>query len=208
MAFEYYESAEYHDLLNSDQRPALISNEIYSKFIPGLENGENILDFGCGIGHVSLLYANRFENNQDSHIYACDYQEDLLDILWRRVSQRQVKNLTPFFMPMRSRQHFPKWLPSFRHIVMSLSLSNAIDPKELLQSFIPIAGRGAEIHILEWENQKNHPLLDQIVTVRRRLSMNDVVTYLNEAGFTISKEYPREKMYFAVSARMTGTRLS
>ena len=89
MAFLHFEEAEYQDFLVAEARLSLVPAEIYERLIPYDPNAYySVLDFGCGLGYASMLLAQKFKEHEKFKIYACDYQEELLDRLWKRIVNR------------------------------------------------------------------------------------------------------------------------
>ncbi len=190
----------YQDFLISEQRKGLIPPDLYDALIPEYFDGLNILDFGCGLGYSASYYSEKFSRFHDYHIYACDYQVEVLDYFWKRIADNHFKNVTAFFMPNRSRLHFPAWVPRVHYLMLSLSLSTADNPVDILKTAKPILEEKAKVHIIDWDADKPHDELDQIYPIKYRIRLNQVQDYLQQAGYHIVKTYRTTGPFFALSA--------
>ena len=196
MSQKSHENEEYQNFLISDSRENLIPSAIYDQIIPEIKPDTNLLDFGCGLGFVLFYYAQKFQHVENTHFYGCDYQEDLLDLCWKKITQKELKNTTPFFTPDKSRLHFPEWLPKMNHIVLSFSLSCAEEKNQVLLSLSQILAEDGLIHILEWEKDYENILLDNFYSNKNRFSFEECQTILEENNFTvIKKKIPKESCY-------------
>ena len=202
MAFRVHESQEYQDFLISEPRKGIISPELYNNMIPAFQPGMIILDFGCGLGYVSVFFSEKFREHTDFHIYACDYQVDVLDLLWKRITDNGFKEITPFFMSDQSRLHFPKWVPVADFIFFSFSLSATDNPVDILKTIQVKMKPSTILHLIDWDKSKIHPKIDELIPARNRLSIEQVKDYLQRSGFEIIKDYKISGPYFAFTSRL------
>ena len=202
MAFRVHESEEYQDFLISEQRKGIISPDLYNSMIQELKPEMNILDFGCGLGYVSVYYSEKFKEVENIHIYACDYQVDVLDLLWKRIAENKFSKITPFFMSDQSRLHFPNWIPLADHIFMSFSLSTTDNPVDILTTIQSKISSTSILHLIDWDKKKSHEKIDAIYPERYRLTIEQTKTYLERTGFEILKDYKIAGPYFAFSCRL------
>jgi len=197
-----HETEEYQDYLISEQRKGVISPELYNILIPDFKDGLIIIDFGCGLGYTSIFYADKFSEKEDFHIYACDYQVEVLDLFWKRIADGKYRNITPFFMPDQSRLHLPNWIPKADHLFFSLSLSASENPVDILKTIQPLITEKTLIHILDWDPSKSHPHIDEMIPPRKRLGVETLKPYLDLTGYQIIREYKTAGPYFALTARL------
>ncbi|MES0489048.1 MAG: class I SAM-dependent methyltransferase [Leptospirales bacterium] len=194
-----HENQQYQDFLISESRRGLIPPDLYDALIPNFQEDMVLLDFGCGLGYTSGFYSEKFRNEKNLNIFACDYQVEILDSLWRRIVENKLKHITPFFMPKRSRLHFPKWILPADHVFFSLSLSTTENPVDVLTTIKPTLKEGGLVHIIGWDKEKTHPLLTDIVPEKERLSLGQVESYLGIARYNIIKQYKTSGPFFALT---------
>ncbi|MDH4262758.1 MAG: class I SAM-dependent methyltransferase [Spirochaetia bacterium] len=202
MATRVHEVEEYQDFLISEQRKGVVSPELYNNMISQSKPEMNILDFGCGLGYVSVFYSEKFKETDDVHIYACDYQVDVLDLLWKRIAENKFKKITPFFMSDQSRLHFPNWIPIADHIILSFSLSTTDNPVDILTTLQTKISGTTMIHLVEWDKNKKHEKIDVIYPERYRLTVEQTKDYLERTGYEILKDYKINGPYFAYTCRL------
>lgn len=199
MAVKIHEEINYQKFLISDRRKNLLNPMIYMEFLKN-RNSENILDFGCGLGYVTLYYALKFRTKTEKKIYACDYQEDLLDSLWQSATKQSLTNITPFFMPDRSHLVFAGWIPKMDDVIFSLSLSGMDDPSLALKTLRPVLNENGLIHIIEWDKDKTSTTLDDWLRPSERQSENRLRFILQQADYHIVETHHPEGPVFAVTA--------
>jgi len=202
MAFRVFETQEYQDFLISEPRKGIVSPELYNSMITEMKPGMNILDFGCGLGYVSVYYFEKFKDVEDFHIYACDHQVDVLDLFWKRIAENKFKKITPFFMSDQSRLHFPEWVPVADHVFLSFSLSTTDNPMEILTTIQSRVTPATTLHLIDWDKNKRHDKIDAIYPERYRLTIEQARNYLDIAGYVIQKDYRIGGPYFAFSCRL------
>lgn len=207
MVHNIHLSEQYQDFLISEQRKGLIPPDLYDVLV-SYKEGINILDFGCGLGYTASYYSEKFSGELDFHIYACDYQVEILDLFWKRIAENKFKNITAFFMPDRSRVHVPAWIPRVNYLMLSLVLSTVDNPVDLLKTVKPIIVENGRVNIIDWDRDKMHEELDGIYPIKYRLKVDHVEDYLEKAGYKILKVYRTSGPYFALTAEpeATGTR--
>jgi ubiquinone/menaquinone biosynthesis C-methylase UbiE len=197
-----FESEEYQDFLISEQRKGIVAQELYNNMIGDFKPDINILDFGCGLGYVSVFYSEKFKEHDNFRIYSCDHQVEVLDLLWKRIADNKFKNITPFFMPDQSRLHFPSWIPECNYIFFSFSLSATESPVDILKTIAVKCAPKSYIHIIDWDKSKSHEKIDDIYPVKNRLHPDNVRNYLDQTGYEIIKDYKTGGPYFAFSCRL------
>lgn len=202
MAYRVHESEEYQDFLISEQRKGIVLPEIYNHMIHEPKPGMNVLDFGCGLGYVSVFYSEKFKENDNFHIYACDYQVDVLDTFWKRIAENKFRNITPFFMSDQSRLHFPGWIPVADYIFLSFSLGTTDNPVDILKTIRVKASASTIFHVIDWDKNKTHLKIDDIYPARYRLTQEQTKDYLERTGYEIIKDYKIQGPYFAFTCRL------
>ncbi|MDH4200072.1 MAG: class I SAM-dependent methyltransferase [Spirochaetia bacterium] len=202
MPFRAHESQEYQDFLISEQRKGIISGDLYHAMLPAFTPELNILDFGCGFGYVSVYYSEKFKEHDDFHIYACDYQIDALDFLWKRIAENKFKNITPFHMPDQSRLHCPKWVPVADHLFFSFSLSATDNPVDILKTIRPLISEKTLIHVIDWDKNRNHEKMDVLYPVRSRLDAAQVKDCLERTGYSVIRDYKLAGPCYAFTCRL------
>jgi len=200
-----HEQTEYQDFLISESRKGLISPDLYDTLIPSLEDDGVILDIGCGLGYTSAYYSEKFKGTGTFHIFACDYQVEILDLFWKRIVENNFQNITPFFMPNRSRLHFPEWIPKANHIFFSLSLSTTESQVDILNSIKAKMHDDCLLHIIDWDKGKNNNLLDEFIKPEQKLTEDSIEYSLEKSNFTIVKQYKISGPFFCITAKMNKT---
>ncbi len=189
----------YQKFLVSDQREKLISPPIYTTAISrDARDNLNVLDFGCGHGYVAMLLALLPLNG--IRVYACDTDEECLDVLWGRIAQREVKNLTAFHMPNYSQIYIPGWLPPIDYVFASFSMSSLEHPDIGLPQLVKQTPPGTQFHFVEWDPEKSHTALDVYVPRARRIAIGDFKQLLMYSGLTIQHEESGKQLYYTMRA--------
>jgi len=196
-----HESEEYQDYLISETRKTVIPVELYDAFIPAYKENLNILDFGCGLGYLSFYYAEKYRENNTHAIYACDYQVEILDRIWKRITDNGIKKVTPFFVQQRSKINFPGWIPTMDYVFCSLSLSATDNPVDLLISLKSLSTANTVLHIVEWDKEKQNNILDTLYPAKYRLSLNQLQQYIHRADYDIIKTYKTTGPYNALTIK-------
>ncbi|MCS6984848.1 MAG: class I SAM-dependent methyltransferase [Leptospiraceae bacterium] len=198
-----HEVLRYQEFLVSEIRESLVPKETYLKFLSDeKELPVNYLDFGCGLGYVALLLGEASRDRKNIHIYACDYQEDLLDLLWKKIVQRKLTNITPFYLPDRSLIFFPKWLPLIDHIIFSFSLSCVDDGYKVFQSIKKGLREEAYVHIVDWENHSENQLLKELFPPEYRLTALILQQWLELTGYVVEALESGAHDYFYIRAQL------
>jgi len=196
------EFALYQKFLVSDQREKLINPQIYTAAISrDARDNLNILDFGCGHGYVAMLLAHLPLNG--IRVYACDTDEECLDVVWGRIAQRGVKNLTAFHMPNYSQIYMPGWLPPIDYVVCSFSMSSLEHPDIGLPQIVRQTPAGTQFLFVEWDPEKSHPALDIYVPPARRIAVGDFKQLLLYSGLTVQHEDSGKQPYYTMRAIKT-----
>ncbi|MDH5721626.1 MAG: class I SAM-dependent methyltransferase [Spirochaetia bacterium] len=196
MPIKPHESEEYQNFLISDERDSIIPSSFYELLIPQIEPESNLLDFGCGLGFVAFYYALKYRDIEKTKFYGCDYQEDLLDLCWKKATQKELKNTTFFYTPDKSRINFPEWLPKMNHIILSFSLSCVEEKDHILLSLSQILAEKAMIHIIEWEKDFNNKFLNEYYKEKNRISLEETENILEKIKFNvIKKRTPQQGCY-------------
>lgn len=198
-----HENLRYQEFLISEERARIVPKEVYlSLLVDNSEFPVNYLDFGCGMGYVSLLLGEKVRDEKNIHIYACDYQEDLLDILWKKIVEKKLTNVTPFYMPDRSMIYFPKWLPLIDHIIFSFSLSCVDDGFKVFQSMKSGLREEAYVHIVDWENSSENEFLKELFPPENRLTALILQQWLELTGYNVEKTESGKYDYFYIRAQL------
>lgn len=174
----------------SSERLRLVEDETYKNFFAYIKPQENVLDFGCGQGYVSLLCATSLaEQEIDTHVYACDYQEDLLDLFWKHIVDKKLSKITPFFVPNHNRIVFPPWIPPINHVIFSFSLSTVKNVSDIFRDLQPILTDKTKIHVVEWNPQCEDSSLENVFPMKYRIEKQTVLQAINEHGYQVEKNY-------------------
>lgn len=204
MIIPAHERVTYHEFLDSDLRSNFISDQFYLDILEPFEKKMvNILDFGCGHGHVALLARRFLAKRPNIYIYGCDYQEDLLDVFWSRVADSNSSRITPFFLPNISKVHLPSWLPPLHVVIFSFSLSTVENIDDVLSSFHQLLAPDSTVIIIDWQKDIRSDLVEQHYPRRVRLSHQQVSDSLQAAGFKIQDQQIDGESYFFFRALST-----
>lgn len=198
MILRSHEKPDYHEFLFSKKREQIILPEVYLKIIDYHINSEikpyNILDFGCGAGYVSLLIGEHLKEIPDVHIYSLDYQEDLLDQFWKKIVQKELKNVTPFHLNEQNRIFYPKWLPDIDLAFFSFSLSASSGPDDILETTGRIIIPGGRIFIFDWSSDFNNLTLDELFPQENRLTPMIFEQIIERSGYYLDKDKEKYKI--------------
>jgi len=197
-----HERVEYQQYLISDLREKLIPAHIYSASVLklGFEN-LNLLDFGCGYGFVSLSIAELPIKNLK--VYACDSQEDFLDVLWGRIAHRNEQKVTAFHLPNRSQIFFPDWLPKMNYVICSFSISALEHPEIGLPAIVKSVAKGTHFHFVEWDAEKTHPQIEILYPANARIPHADFKHLLRRSGLEVTFEEIDKNPYYQFKAKKT-----
>ena len=209
MADKWYELESYHIFLSSQKRGHYLPGSVYNKLIKLLptDQNTNILDFGTGLGYAAMSLANAHQGNSRLHIFACDYQEKLLDQLWHTLTKKKIKNVTPFFTPSHSSILFPPWLPKMKQIICSLVLSSCENPEKIIQTIYRVAEPNAIVHIIDWNKNKLPQELENVIPPSNLMNPEQLEIYLTRSHYTIEKSYLANNHFFVTSARVPNSTL-
>jgi ubiquinone/menaquinone biosynthesis C-methylase UbiE len=158
----------------------------------------NVLDFGCGHGYVAMQLAEL--PLPGLRVYACDTDEECLDVLWGRIAHREVKNLTAFHLPNFSQISFPGWLPQMDYVCCSFSISALEHPDIGLPQIGKYAAHGTNFLFLDWDPDKSHPVIDIYVPPARRITAGDFRTLIEMSGLEIQHEESGKQLYYIFRA--------
>ncbi len=205
MIVRAHEKPAFHEFLFSKRREQIIDPVVYKSILDYYLQAEpdqiNILDFGCGNGYVSLLLADHAKNLESLHIYSLDYQEELLDTLWKRIVQKGLKNITPFHLNEQNRIFYPNWLPPMDLVFFSFSLSAASGPDDILKTTLPIIRPGGKVFIMDWGVSVNDEVLDELFSRENRLTPMILEQILERSGYYLESvqgkyRFPSQDGYF------------
>ncbi len=207
----WYQDPAYHQLLNSREREAVFKNNLYDQLISLAKFSSNIpmniLDFGCGQGHIALYLAEQLQNFPDTHIYCCDYTEEDLDLIYLNKITNQLHYITPFFMPDHSKLRFASWLPKMDHILCAFSISRAQYVTNLVTSMKSILNDDGALHIIDWEisSLNDTGLSDHIKNLLQKnvvLTSDKLGDILQANHYIIHKKYKPSKNCYAITAKL------
>ncbi len=204
MVDQWYDREFYHAFLTSQKRDYYLPASLYSKIIKPIPKEQKIyiLDFGTGLGYAALSIANTYNDYPNFKIFACDYQEPLLDQLWHTLTKKKITNITPFFIPSYSSVNFPSWLPKMNQIICSLSLSASKNPEEVIQTIHKIVVPNGFVHIVDWKVEDLPKELEQEISKENILNPETIDIYLRKYKYQIERTYLSEKYFFVISARV------
>lgn len=185
---------KYQEFLISSQRVQWVDDAVYWQMIPRVTEKNNILDFGCGLGYVSFLYAREIqEKNIDAHVYACDSQEELLDMLWKRIVDYKFNKLTPLYIANKDRAVLPNWIPPLDHVLFSFSFSsleNGMKAAEnIVQELHPQLTQNAQVHVVEWNPLYSDPLLQKLLPKEKYIAQEKLTDLFSQNSFKIVRHY-------------------
>lgn len=157
-------------------------------------NAINVLDFGCGYGYVALHLAGL--QHPQVRVYACDCDEECLDVLWGRIAQRQLNNVTAFHLPNYSQIYLPAWLPTFDYVFCSFSMSALEHPDIALPQLVQQMAPGTQFFLVDWDPEKSHPQLDIFVPPAKRILAADFRHLIEYSGLHIDAEETGKNVYY------------
>jgi hypothetical protein len=133
-------------------------------------------------------------------VYACDSDEECLDVLWGRIAHRQIKNLTAFHLPNYSQIYLPGWLPQPDYVVCSFSISALEHPDIGLPQLVSQVASGTNFLFVEWDPERSHKLIDIYVPASRRITPADFRDLVEYSGLKLSSEESGKHLYYVVRA--------
>lgn len=190
---------EYQKYLVSDQREKLIPASIYTNVLArDTRETLTVLDFGCGHGYVAVHLATKSLPNL--RVYACDADEECLDVLWGRIASRQLLNLTAFHMSNYSQLYLPGWLPKPDYVFCSFSISALEHPDIGLPHLVTQLDKGTQFLFVEWDPYRSHAMIDTFVPASRRIALGDFKQLLMISELTMTHEESGKHPYYVVRA--------
>lgn len=157
-----------------------------------------VLDFGCGHGYVAVALATLA--HPGVRVYACDTDEECLDVLWGRIAHRGVPNLTAFHLPNYSQISLPGWLPAPDYVVCSFSISALEHPDIGLPQLVKQVPQGTNFLFVEWDPERSHKLIDIYAPPARRLSVHDFRQLVEYSGLKLTHEESGKQLYYYMRA--------
>jgi ubiquinone/menaquinone biosynthesis C-methylase UbiE len=158
----------------------------------------NILDFGCGYGYVAMQLA--ISAVPGIRVYACDTDEECLDVLWGRIAHRVVKNLTAFHLPNYSQISLPGWLPAMDYVICSFSIAALEHPDIGLPQLARQMAGGTQFLFVEWDPEKTHPFIDIYFPPARRITPADFKQLIEMSGLKLQQEEIGKQPYYVLRA--------
>lgn len=160
---EYFKSLSYQEyLLSSHRREICPPEEVFSFFQwKGLED---IVDFGAGMGFYILEFRKNLPN---THIWAAECQQELIDTILRRKLLEGIDKLTPFYMDQSDHPLLPEWIPVPEVIFTSLCLSTFPNPGLAMDGLIRSMKPGGKLGIVEWTKteSKYGPKINEKISI-------------------------------------------
>ena len=157
-----------------------------------------MLDFGCGHGYVAMLVATLPQQN--TRVYACDSNEECLDVLWGRIAHRLVHNLTAFHMSNYSQIYLPGWLPAPDYVICSFSISALEHPEIGLPQLVKQLPVGVNFLFVEWDPEKTHKLIDIYAPAARRIAAPEFRQLLEYSGLKITHDETGKHLHYVMRA--------
>jgi ubiquinone/menaquinone biosynthesis C-methylase UbiE len=133
-------------------------------------------------------------------VYACDSDEECLDVLWGRIAHRQVQNLTAFHVPNYSQVSLPGWLPAPDYVICSFSISALEHPDIGLPQLVRQVPQGTNFLFVEWDPERSHKLIDIYVPQARRITPADFRHLVEYSGLKITATESGKDIFYAVRA--------
>lgn len=138
--------------------------------------------------------------HQGVRVYACDSDEECLDVLWGRVAHRQVPNLTAFHVSNYSQIYLPGWLPTPDYVLCSFSISALEHPDIGLPQLVRQLPAGVNFLFVDWDPEKSHKLIDIYAPPARRIAFTDFRQLVQYSGLTITHEENGRHLYYTLRA--------
>lgn len=160
-----------------------------------------MLDFGCGHGYVAAHIA--VLPLAGLRVYACDTDEECLDVLWGRIAQRSLHNLTAFHLPNHSQIYLPGWLPPLDYVFCSFSLSSVEHADIALPQIVRQVPQGAQFLFVEWDPHKTHPVMDRYIPAARRIAPEDFKKLISVSGLALQHEESGRQPFYVMRALKT-----
>lgn len=136
-------------------------------------------------------------------VYACDTDEECLDVLWGRIAHRVVPNLTAFHLPNYSQISLPGWLPQMDYVICSFSIAALEHPDIGLPQLVRQMPSGIQFLFVEWDPEKSHPVIDIYFPVSRRIAVGDFRQLIAVSGLKIQHEESGKQPYYVMRAQKT-----
>jgi len=179
------------------------------KFKPFIENGQCILDWGCGNGKLLHLLGNA-----PVHYYGVDQSQQLLKIAKKEHAAEVKKGVAKFFCTAHKEKNFPEEF--FDLVFMAASFHHLPDIKsrhKLLKKTLKEMKKGARLimttwnldsawarekyekdwkqlknndYLIPWKNQEGEVMVERYYHYFTKEELKEV---LEKAGFTIEEMY-------------------
>ena len=152
---------------------------------------QNILDVGCGNGHLTIPLAKFLF---DGKVYAMDSTAPNLNDLKERLAKARLSNVIPVTTKKQQQGIGSETLDG---VLLSLTLHVAADKEAYLQEFLPFLKRGAWIAVLEWQKHGEHGGPPEA----ERLAETEVIAMAERAGLRVSGRRTLTESHYLVLLR-------
>lgn len=176
--------------LDSTERKKLLPpDEILKNFNIG--QGALIADIGCGTGYFTIPAAKIAGVN--GKVFALDISNEMLMEVRQRATAEGLDNIEAILM---QEYQIPLASNMVTNAFLAFVLHESEQPKRLLNETKRILKEDAQITIIEWE--KKEAKMGPPVT--ERLSQEEVISYLTEAGFVSIEATNISQEFYGISA--------
>jgi ubiquinone/menaquinone biosynthesis C-methylase UbiE len=151
----------------------------------------NILDVGCGSGHLTIPLAKFLF---DGKVYAMDSTTSNLNDLKERLVKARLSNVVPV---TTKKQQQAIGSESLDGALLPFTLHIAEGKEAYLQEFLPYLKRGAWVAVLEWQKHGEHGGPPE----SQRLEETEVIAMAERAGLRISGRRTLTEDYYLVLLR-------
>ncbi|MCF6159020.1 MAG: class I SAM-dependent methyltransferase [wastewater metagenome] len=144
-----------------------------------IEKGQHIGDIGAGSGYLTIKLAER--TGTTGTVYAVDIQQDMLDYIKHRLTEKGLKNVVLVLGDMND----PKLPPESLDTAILLSIYHEIvKPVDFIKKLKPVLKPNGKLAILEFGDES--PIGPPLYF---RLPEDVIIDEVTAAGFTLSQRH-------------------
>lgn len=159
-----------------------------------LEPGMVVADFGCGMGHYSLLAARQVGDG--GVVYAIDIQKELLQAVRSRAELEKIKNLQIIWADLDLPNGSKLKDESVDFVILSNILFQSENRAQLIKEAFRILKINGRVGVVEWEPHKKELTLKAGPPPENRISKEDLKNLFVTNGFKLEREFsPGEGHY-------------
>ncbi len=160
------------DKLDSDERKTFEPPHRFIELL-NLKGNETVVDLGAGTGYFAIPLAEKYPNVK---IYCLDVQEEMLDILRRKVKSKNLRNVEI----LKSDEDTLPLEDSFSDVIIMAHVFHELEfPDRILNECHRVLKNYGSLYIIDWK-----PIpTDFGPPLEERIDAEEVIKHLTKKGF-------------------------